>query len=122
MPGPRTSGSRRLGTIVAGMTERHGGWWRCGRARRSNCKIPPPPLMPPIVISREVNPAAPANPGSAAGADLREWRHPALAVDEEVAEPAPDDLQVLDAAERRAGAGQLVGLVGDAHQADRLLE
>ena len=53
--------------------------------------------------------------------DLRQRRQAALAVDQEVAEPVADDLQVLDPPERRAGAGQLVGLLRHAQEADRPL-
>src|SRR4051794_9232013 len=59
---------------------------------------------------------------SAAEAGPGLWWQAALALHEEVVEPVADLDQVLDAAERRAGPGQLVALVRDAHQANRSLQ
>src|SRR6478735_492570 len=56
---------------------------------------------------------------SASSAHPGEWRQVAPVVDEEVVEPRFDDPQVLDPAEGRPRACQLVGLLRDAQQTDR---
>ena len=54
----------------------------------------------------------------AAGPNAGQGRQAAPAVDQVVDEPGADLGRVLDPPERRAGAGQLVRLVGHPHQAD----
>src|SRR3989337_2321715 len=81
-------------------------WSPCWRGSQAS-NPPPPPACPP---------------GRRAAASLRDRWQARLALDEEVAEPAADDGQVVHAAEGRAGTGQLVRLVGHAHQAHRALQ
>ena len=107
-------------------TDRHGA--TAGEARRRHDGRHASPLLGIVMLVGDVRHEPAFRAGApdrgrrlalAAGADLGQWRQAALARDQEVAEPAEHDLEVLDAPERRPRAGELVGLLGHAQQPDR---